>query len=145
MKLKTSIKIIVLFICVSLLFSFSNETQRERYFDKIIPAGTIKIGKNLFVDQEEVRNLDWREYLYWTGRVYGKTSNEYIVALPDTNVWLKLNLKCIGEEHMFHYLRHPAYQNYPVVGINQNAEKHFSIQNYFEGKYNDIEPDINFL
>ncbi len=26
---------------------------------------------SFYIDETEVRNVDWREYLYWLGRVYG--------------------------------------------------------------------------
>src|SRR5690606_40992696 len=37
-------------------------------------------------------------------------------ALPDTLVWR--SKLAYNEPYVQHYLRHPAYQNYPVVGVN---------------------------
>ena len=40
------------------------------------------------MDETEVRNLDWLEYLYWLRRVFGVDYPEvYKKALPDTLVW----------------------------------------------------------
>jgi len=40
------------------------------------------------MDQTEVRNLDYLEYLYWLNRVYGADyPGVYRKALPDTLVW----------------------------------------------------------
>ena len=41
-----------------------------------------------YIDESEVRNIDYQEYLYWTSRVYGETYPEvWKRALPDTLVW----------------------------------------------------------
>ncbi len=72
---------------------------------------------SFYMDQTEVRNLDYLEYLYWLGRVY-KLDNPRIFqkALPDTLVWRS---KLGHNEPLVElYLRHPAFRDYPVVGIN---------------------------
>ncbi len=70
-----------------------------------------------YLDQTEISNLNWGEYLYWVKRVYGVDYPElYKKALPDTLVWReKLSY---NEPYVDYYLRHPAYREYPVVGIN---------------------------
>ena len=41
-----------------------------------------------YLDQTEISNLNWGEYLYWVKRVYGVDYPElYKKALPDTLVW----------------------------------------------------------
>lgn len=72
---------------------------------------------SFYMDETEVRNVDYREYLYWTSRVFGPNFPQiYIKALPDTLVWrAKLGFR---EEYVKYYFRHPAYQDYPVVGVN---------------------------
>jgi hypothetical protein len=70
------------------------------------PPGTIKISDNLYFDKTEITNIDWREYLYWVGKVYGTNSDEYNKAIPDTNVWSKLNINYSSLDSS--YLRHPA-------------------------------------
>ena len=72
---------------------------------------------SFYIDQTEVRNIDYLEYLYWLNRVY-KLDYPRIVqkALPDTLVWRK---KLAYNESLTElYLRHPAYRDYPVVGVN---------------------------
>lgn len=72
---------------------------------------------SFYMDQTEVRNLDYLEYLYWTTRVF--EANFYDVlkkALPDTLVWR--DRLSFNEPYVEYYLRHPAYRDYPVVGIN---------------------------
>ena len=72
---------------------------------------------SFYLDETEVRNVDYLEYLYWLRRVYGDSYIEvYKKALPDTLVWRdKLGY---NEPFVTQYLRHPAYQNYPVVGVS---------------------------
>ena len=72
---------------------------------------------SFYMDETEVKNLDWREYLYWLNRVYGTDYPEvYKKALPDTLVWR--SKLAYNEPYVNYYLRHPAYNDYPVVGVN---------------------------
>ncbi len=122
---------------------------------------------SFYIDQTEVSNFDYLEYLFWLGRVYGSvdplnpkryqpdatddevsdddpttelqdkadssmafkkyadnysesfTSNYqevYRKALPDTLCW-RSALSSM-EHFVNYYLRHPAYRDYPVVGVS---------------------------
>lgn len=72
---------------------------------------------SFYMDETEVTNQYWRDYLYWLGLVYGDSYPEIInKALPDTLVWReKMEY---NEPLVEYYLRHPAYSDYPVVGVN---------------------------
>ena len=72
---------------------------------------------SFYMDETEVTNLDYLEYLFWIRRVYGQSYPEvYKKCLPDTLVWRdKLGY---NEPLVDKYLRHPAYRNYPVVGVS---------------------------
>ncbi len=72
---------------------------------------------SFYMDETEVRNLDYLEYLYWLSRVYATDyPGVYRKALPDTLVWRdKLSY---NEPLLEYYFRHPAYRNYPVVGVS---------------------------
>lgn len=72
---------------------------------------------SFYMDETEVTNLHWCEYLYWLERVYGADYPEiYKKALPDTLVWR--SKLAFMEPKVEYYLRHPAYRDYPVVGVN---------------------------
>ncbi len=72
---------------------------------------------SFYMDETEVRNLDYVEYLHWTARIFGETYPEvYIRALPDTLVWR--DPLAYNEPFVENYLRHPAYRDYPVVGVS---------------------------
>jgi len=68
------------------------------------------------MDKTEVSNNHYCEYLYWLGRVYVSYPDVYKKALPDTNSWR--NKLSYNEPYVRLYLRHPSYQNYPVVGVS---------------------------
>jgi sulfatase modifying factor 1 len=73
--------------------------------------------KTFYLDETEVSNLDYLEYLYWVNRVFGTDYPEvYRKALPDTLVWR--DRLAYNEPMTELYFRHPAYHYYPVVGVN---------------------------
>ena len=71
---------------------------------------------SFYMDETEVSNLDYREYLYWLRRIYPANPEKYKAALPDTLVWREK--LAYNEPYVSSYLRHPAYGNYPVVGVS---------------------------
>ncbi|MCP3932779.1 MAG: SUMF1/EgtB/PvdO family nonheme iron enzyme [Bacteroidetes bacterium] len=72
---------------------------------------------SFYMDETEVSNMDYREYLYWLRRVFGESYPEvYMNALPDTLVWREE--LAFNEPFVETYFRHPAYDDYPVVGVN---------------------------
>lgn len=98
--------------CLLILLAIIGLNTNAKTKKEIIPPGTIKVSENFYFDQTEITNFSWLEYMYWAKEKYGKTSEQYLAVIPDTAVW--------GENSPFaqHYLRHPSYQNYPVVGVS---------------------------
>jgi hypothetical protein len=92
---------------------------------KFCPPGTIEIDSNFFCDQFEICNTDWREYEYWTARVYGKKSVPHLACLPDTLCWRKEKDTCFFENPESYY-RHPGLNYWPVVGISQEQALAYS-------------------
>ncbi|OYQ37114.1 gliding motility lipoprotein GldJ [Flavobacterium cyanobacteriorum] len=76
--------------------------------------------QSFFMDETEVTNMMYMEYLDWLKRVFPPTEenykNIYVGALPDTLVWR--SALGYNETMTNNYLRHPAYGTYPVVGVN---------------------------
>ncbi|MCB9017462.1 MAG: SUMF1/EgtB/PvdO family nonheme iron enzyme [Prevotellaceae bacterium] len=71
---------------------------------------------SFYMDQYEISNVNWREYLYWMGNVF---HNDYKIvesAYPDTTVWREE--LAYNEPYLDFYFSHVAYNYYPVVGIN---------------------------
>lgn len=74
---------------------------------------------SFYMDETEITNTDYREYLFWLDRVFGETYPEVTLrALPDTLVWREE--LSYNEPLVETYLRHPAFDDYPVVGVNWN-------------------------
>ena len=73
---------------------------------------------SFYMDQTEVSNINYREYLYWLSRVFDRNDiyKVYQEALPDTLVWREE--LSYNEPYVETYFRHPSFDNYPVVGVN---------------------------
>lgn len=72
---------------------------------------------SFYMDECEVSNQDYREYLYWLQRAYGNDYPEYVKkALPDTLVWR--SKLALNEAYVENYFRHPNYADFPVVGVS---------------------------
>jgi len=84
--------------------------------------------QSFYLDETEVTNLMYLEYLEWTKRFFPPSNpdyrNIYYGALPDTLVWR--NRLGFNEVMTNNYLRHPAYRNYPVVGVSWIQAVEFS-------------------
>jgi gliding motility-associated lipoprotein GldJ len=71
---------------------------------------------SFYMDETEVTNFNWGEYLYWLKRVFTEFGQNHTNALPDTLVWREK--LAYNEPYVEYYLRHPAYRDYPVVGVS---------------------------
>ena len=84
--------------------------------------------QSFFMDETEVTNKMYAEYLFWVKTVFPPTEenykNIYNGAIPDTLVWR--NRLGYNETMTNNYLRHPAYADYPVVGVNWIQAVEFS-------------------
>ncbi|NNK83443.1 MAG: gliding motility lipoprotein GldJ [Flavobacteriaceae bacterium] len=76
--------------------------------------------QSFYMDETEVTNMMYLEYLDWIERVYPPEDPTFKAildgALPDTLVWR--NRLGYSETMVENYLRHPAYAEYPVVGVS---------------------------
>jgi sulfatase modifying factor 1 len=144
-------------------FTMGRTEQEVNYdWDNIPRRVTVS---SFYMDETEVTNLDYREYLYWLGRVFGEDYPEVVKkAKPDTLVWR--SKLAFNEPYVDYYFRHPAFQDYPVVGVswlqasdycawrtdrvnetiliregilmvnpNQITEDNFNTEAYLEGQY----------
>ena len=84
--------------------------------------------QSFYMDETEVTNLMYLEYLDYLKNVYppseARYRDIYNGALPDTLVWR--NRLGYNETMTNNYLRHPAYANYPVVGVSWIQAVEFS-------------------
>ena len=83
--------------------------------------------RSFFMDETEVTNLMYLEYLDWLKEKYGSDENlkkVYEAALPDTLAWR--NPLGFNEDMVNNYLRHPAFKNHPVVGVSWQQATNFA-------------------
>lgn len=92
----------ILIISLSCLFILTAFSSKKK---DITPPGTVKLSENLFIDQNEVSQFSWLEYIYWIEKNNGKTSKAYYAILPDSNI--------VSNES----LHDPLNRNLPIVGI----------------------------
>lgn len=71
---------------------------------------------SFYMDETEVTNIDYLEYLHWVRRVYTEIPKVYQDALPDTLCWRRE--LAYNEPYVEFYLRFPSYYQYPVVGVS---------------------------
>jgi len=67
---------------------------------------------SFYMDQTEVSNIAYLEYVFWLNRVYGESYPMVVQnALPDTLVWR--DRLAYNEPLVQSYFRHPAYKKLP--------------------------------
>lgn len=72
---------------------------------------------SFYMDETEVANVHYREYIHWLRRAYGSDYPQLIgSALPDSTTWRQA--MSYNEPLVQYYFTHAAYNNYPVVGVN---------------------------
>ena len=81
---------------------------------------------SFYMDETEVANIDYREYLFWVLNTWGSTYPEvWKRALPDTLVWREE--LAYNEPLVETYFRHPAYDantfqnDVAVLKLNRNV------------------------
>lgn len=90
-----------------------NEDYPSDEFQRFNPPNMIRFAKNKYVDQTEITNLHWAEFVHHIKKDSG--SALYLSLLPDPN-----NLPTPD------YFTDPFYRYYPVVGITKDQAKVFN-------------------
>lgn len=117
-----------------------------------IPAGTFHTGQSdedpiasqinfnkqitigaFFMDDTEITNNEYRQFIYEIQE--GQGEYDFLVGLganyvqdelyPDTTVWSKNYTHHMGDPLVQYYWSHPAFDNYPVVGVDWEAAQVF--------------------
>ena len=71
---------------------------------------------SFYMDQYEVRNVDWREYTNWLSVVFKNTAPALVEkAQPNKETWREE--LAYNEPYLDFYFTHPSYDQYPIVGV----------------------------
>jgi len=95
------------------------QVQDDVMFDWNTTPNKIHV-RSFFMDEAEVSNSEYFLYVQYTKDVFPPSEKKYKhiynSVLPDTLVWRKSlgNTELLTEN----YFRHPAYADYPVVGVS---------------------------
>ncbi len=109
-----------------------------------VEGGTFTMGRNMedvigewnnvprrvtvssfYIDQYEVSNAEWKAYMWWLNMVFKNTPRIIHEAAPDTLVWARA--LSYNDKMMNNYFRHPAYNDYPVVGVSWEQAKAYCL------------------
>jgi formylglycine-generating enzyme len=72
---------------------------------------------SFYMDETECENVSYREYTYWMSRTYFQDFPELVLqCMPDSGVWR--SPLAYNEPFVKYYFHMPAYDHYPVVGVN---------------------------
>ena len=80
---------------------------------------------SFFIDETEVANVHYREYIYWLNRTFESDTAVLNKALPDSLVWR--DELAYNEPYVEYYFRYPSYNYYPVVGVNWQQAHDFCV------------------
>ena len=95
-------------------FVMGHVTEDTRYtWDNV--AHTVTVS-SFYIDETEVSNESYGEFVYWMRRTYGEEFPDKVTAVyPDTATWRdKLAWR---EGFVDYYFQSPSYKDYPVVGV----------------------------
>jgi sulfatase modifying factor 1 len=101
--------------------------------DQDVPATQINLNKQItiggfYMDDTEITNNEYRQFIdVMLADSVTALGEEYIKTelYPDTSVWVRDFSHHMGDPMMEYYYAHPAFDEYPVVGIDWFAAKYF--------------------
>ena len=96
-------------------FTMGNPQEDVMYTWDAVPRRVTV--SSFYMDETEVANIDYREFVYWNNRVFGEQYPQRVYdILPDSMVWREE--LAYNEPYVENYFRHPSYDDYPVVGVS---------------------------
>ncbi|MBC6399509.1 MAG: SUMF1/EgtB/PvdO family nonheme iron enzyme [Ekhidna sp.] len=102
--------------------------------DEDVAATQINFNKQVtigafFMDDTEITNNEYRQFtqnIQESSEIDLPTGYSIADLMPDTTVWTRDYTHHLGDPLVAYYWSHPAFDDYPVVGIDWNAAKYFS-------------------
>ena len=101
--------------------------------DQDVAATQINFNKQVtigpfYMDDTEITNNEYRQFVESvTEGSESELPEGFVVEdlIPDTTVWVRDFTHHMGDPLMVYYWSHPAFDNYPVVGVDWEAAKYF--------------------
>lgn len=101
--------------------------------DQDVPASQINLNKQVtiggfYMDETEITNNEYRQFIdVMLKDSVSVLGEDYIMTelYPDTTVWVRDFSHHMGDPMMEYYYSHPAFDEYPVVGVDWFAAKYF--------------------
>ena len=106
-----------IFMVIVLALIVENLSAQEKGTFKQFKNSFSKVKDGFWVGKTEVSNDDYHQFLNAIKSDVSET--EFKTLLPDTLVW-RATLS-YNEPMVKYYFSHPAYKNYPVVGVSYEA------------------------
>src|ERR1043165_4417455 len=92
------------------------QTEEDLTVERNNIPRTVSVS-SFYMDETEVANVHYREYIYWLQRAYGGAYPNLVTRdRPDSTVWRRALQ--YNEPQVQYYFQHAAYNYYPVVGVN---------------------------
>lgn len=106
-------KLLLLLPLFALSFGFTGKADEFHYS---LGKQAVAISENLFISKYEVSQLEYKQFL----TDLGKDGNQAALlnCRPDSTVWF---FDGKPDPYSTFYHQHPAFENYPVVGITHEA------------------------
>lgn len=100
--------------------------------DQDVPATFINMNKQVtiggfYMDETEITNNEYRQFMNAMLTDSSALGVEYLMTelYPDTTVWMRDFSHHMGDPMMEYYYAHPAFDDYPVVGVDWFAARKF--------------------
>jgi gliding motility-associated lipoprotein GldK len=101
--------------------------------DQDVSASHINHNKQItiggfYMDETEISNNEYRQFMNAMLTDSSALGVDYLMTelYPDTNVWVRDFTHHMGDPMMEYYYSHPAFDDYPVVGVDWFAARKFS-------------------
>lgn len=92
-------------------------SQTPTIDDRWMRKKLVKVEDGLMMAKQETTNADYRKFL--DALLADGQTDLYKRCLPDTQSWLILGVQ--ATPMVSHYFRNPAYDDYPVIGLNRTS------------------------
>lgn len=101
------------------------DIKRKAPTQKLTPPGTVWLRDNIFIDETEVTNFSYQEFLYWLKQ---RKDARYYLMLPDTNCWIRASVGITETDPLVKsYSDHSSFRDFPAIGISYSQAAEFCV------------------